>query len=76
MLTNVSEVHIASIIALMMEVVRTSDTSVNINFTTQRHIPEDSKLHTRCHGNLKSYISLNVHMKTERGSGWDYSCNT
>jgi hypothetical protein len=76
MSTNVSEVRIASVIALMMEAVRTSETSVNINFTTRRHIPEDSKLHTRRHENLKSYISLNVHMKTERGCGWDYSCNT
>jgi hypothetical protein len=31
-------------IALMMEVVLTSETSVNINFSTRRYIPEDSKL--------------------------------
>jgi hypothetical protein len=33
------------IIALMMEAVRTSETSVNFNVTTRRYIPEDSKLH-------------------------------
>jgi hypothetical protein len=31
-------------IALMMEVVRTSETSVNIYLTTRQYIPEDSKL--------------------------------
>jgi hypothetical protein len=31
-------------IALMMEAVRTSETLVNFNVTTQRYIPEDSKL--------------------------------
>jgi hypothetical protein len=41
MLTNISEVHIASIIALMIEAVHTSEMSVNINMTTQRYIPED-----------------------------------
>jgi hypothetical protein len=30
--------------ALMMEAVRTSETSVSFNVTTRRHIPEDSKL--------------------------------
>jgi hypothetical protein len=33
------------IIALMMEAVRTSETSVNFNVTTRRYIAEDSKLH-------------------------------
>jgi hypothetical protein len=35
-----------AMIALMMEVVRTSETSVNFNVTTRRYIPEDSKLLT------------------------------
>jgi hypothetical protein len=39
MLTNVSELHTASIIramiTLMMEAVRTSETLININLTTQ-----------------------------------------
>jgi hypothetical protein len=43
-LTDVAEVHTASIIALMMEAVSTSETSVNFNVTTRRYIPEDSKL--------------------------------
>jgi hypothetical protein len=38
MLTDVS------LIALMMKKVRTSETSVNINLTTRRYIPEDTKL--------------------------------
>jgi hypothetical protein len=55
MLTDVSAVRTASIIrALMMEAVRTSETSVNIYLTTQQYIPEDSKLHTRRRENLKS----------------------
>jgi hypothetical protein len=42
----------------MMKAVRTSETSVNFNVTTQRYIPEDSKLHTRRRENLKSHIFL------------------
>jgi hypothetical protein len=45
--TDVSEVHTASIIramnALMMEAVRTSNTSVHFNVTTRRYIPENYK---------------------------------
>jgi hypothetical protein len=47
-LTDVSAVLTACIIramiALMIEAVRTSETSVNFNVTTRRYIPEDSKL--------------------------------
>jgi hypothetical protein len=39
--TDVSEVRTASIIRVVMEAVRTSETSVNSNETTQRCIPED-----------------------------------
>jgi hypothetical protein len=39
----------------MMEAVRTSETSVNFNVTTRRYIPENSKLHSRRHENLKSH---------------------
>jgi hypothetical protein len=35
-------------IALMMEAVRTSETSVHSNKTTLRYIPEDSKLKIAC----------------------------
>jgi hypothetical protein len=45
MLTDVSEVRTASIIsALMMDAVRTSETSVNIYLTTRQYNPEDSEL--------------------------------
>jgi hypothetical protein len=37
----------------MMEVVCTSETSVHVSVTTQRYIPEDSKLHARRRENLK-----------------------
>jgi hypothetical protein len=36
-----------SLITLMMEAVRASETLVNIFLTTWQYIPEDSKLHTR-----------------------------
>jgi hypothetical protein len=61
--TDVSEVRTASIIRemndefinLMLEAVSTSETSVNVNVTTRRYIPEDSKLHTRRREDLKSH---------------------
>jgi hypothetical protein len=46
MLTDVSEVKSASIIALMMEAVRTSEMSVNFKVTTRRYITEDCELHS------------------------------
>jgi hypothetical protein len=36
--------HSAVIITLVMEAVRSSETSVSFNVTTRRYIPEDSKL--------------------------------
>jgi hypothetical protein len=42
--TDVSEVRTVSIIALMMEAVCTSETSVSIYLTIRQYIPEDSKL--------------------------------
>jgi hypothetical protein len=42
---------------MMMEAVRMSETSVHFNETTQRYIPEDSKLHTRRREDLKSHNS-------------------
>jgi hypothetical protein len=44
-------------LALMMEEVRTSETSVNFNVITRHYIPEDSKLHTCRRENLKCQIS-------------------
>jgi hypothetical protein len=54
-LTDVSEMCTASITALMMGAVRTSETSVNFNVTTCRYIPKDSKRHARRRENLKSH---------------------
>jgi hypothetical protein len=42
-------------IALMMEAVSTSETSVNFYQTIQRNIPEDNHLHTRRRENLRSH---------------------
>jgi hypothetical protein len=70
-LTDVSEVRTASviraIIALMMEAVRTSETSVHFNVTTRRYIQEESKLHTGRREELKSHMVkiLSVFMETE-----------
>jgi hypothetical protein len=43
-LTDVSEVHTASIIRAMMEAVHTSGTSGIFNVTTWHNIPKDSEL--------------------------------
>jgi hypothetical protein len=40
--------------ALMMEAACTPETLVNFYQTTQRYVPEDSRLHTRRRENLKS----------------------
>jgi hypothetical protein len=37
-----SQVDVDRLIALMMQAVRTSETSVNINLTTGQYIPEDN----------------------------------
>jgi hypothetical protein len=50
-----------SLIALMMEAVRTSETLVYSNETTRRYISEHSNPHTRHRENLKSHIeTLNL----------------
>jgi hypothetical protein len=52
----VPEVRAASIIALMIEAARTSETLVD-NYFTRQYIPEGkSELHTRRRENLKSHI--------------------
>jgi hypothetical protein len=43
-LTDVSEVLIASILTLMMEAARTSETLVNFYQTTRRNNPQDSHI--------------------------------
>jgi hypothetical protein len=55
---DVSEVRTASIIRVVMEAVRTSETSVNSNETTQRCIPEDSIFHLFLNNRA---ISLKLH---------------
>jgi hypothetical protein len=39
------EVELDLFVALMMEALRTSETSVNFNVITRHYIPEDSKLY-------------------------------
>jgi hypothetical protein len=57
MLPDVSAVRTASITrAMIIEAVRTSETSVNIYLTTRQYIPEISELHTRRRENLKSQV--------------------
>jgi hypothetical protein len=48
----------ASIIALMMEAERTSETLVSFYRTIWRNTPENSHLHTRRRENLKSHQHL------------------
>jgi hypothetical protein len=44
-----------SLIAMMIEAVRISETSVNSNETTRLYIPEGSNFHIRRRENLKSH---------------------
>jgi hypothetical protein len=46
-------------IALMMEAVRTSETSVSFNVTTRSYIPENSKVYIR---RREKNISYNLHV--------------
>jgi hypothetical protein len=48
-------------ISLMMEAVRTSETSVNLKVTYTALHPEDSKLYTRRRENLKSHKTKAFH---------------
>jgi hypothetical protein len=50
-----------SVIVLIMEAVRTSETSVNFNLNTRRYIPEDSKLRSevqfqKCLQRTRDYV--------------------
>jgi hypothetical protein len=59
MLTDVLEIRAASIIiALMMEVARTSETSIDIQLRTLQYIPDNFELHTRRCENFKSHTAL------------------
>jgi hypothetical protein len=60
MSTDVSEARAASIIALMMEAVRTSEMSVNIQLRTQQYIPEDSELQSCSTFPVSKHKSLEI----------------
>jgi hypothetical protein len=51
--------HQGGLIAVMVEAVSFSETSVNIYQTTLRNMTEDSHLHTRRRENLKSHHHRN-----------------
>jgi hypothetical protein len=51
---------LGSLIDLMMEAARTSETTVDIQLRSRQYIPEDSELHTRRRENLKSHILREV----------------
>jgi hypothetical protein len=55
---RLSEFHTASIIALMMKVVHTSETSAYLKDTIRHVIPEGCHIHTHHHVNLKCFIFL------------------
>jgi hypothetical protein len=50
---------------MVMEAVRTSETSVCFNDTTRRYIPEGCHFHTRRRENLKSHNSIAASRITE-----------
>jgi hypothetical protein len=54
---NICLLGCCALIALMMEVESTSETSVNFYQTTRRNNPEDNHLHTRHRENLKSHLA-------------------
>jgi hypothetical protein len=60
MLTDVSEVRSASIRA-MMDVARTSETSVDIYLTTRQYIPEDSELQASCILEHRAVSTIRIH---------------
>jgi hypothetical protein len=51
-----SNLRAASLIALMMEAVQTSETLVTSHQSTRRYNPEDSNLHSHRRANVTSYI--------------------
>jgi hypothetical protein len=58
--SDVSELLAACIIALMMETVRISETSLYFNDRTRHYIPEDFHLQARRRENLKSHLHIFV----------------
>jgi hypothetical protein len=47
-------------IALMMQAVRTAETSANLHRCTRRYNPADGHLHSQRRENLKSYLTKNI----------------
>jgi hypothetical protein len=48
--------HFRELIALLIEVVSISETSVNFYETAQRNVPENYHIHTRGSENVKSHV--------------------
>jgi hypothetical protein len=55
-----------TVIDLMMEAARTSETLVNFYQTTRHYNPEDSHLYTHRRENLKSYLTVIVEPPSTR----------
>jgi hypothetical protein len=70
MSTDVSEVRAASIIALMMEAARTSETSVDIQLRTRQYNPQNSELHTRRRETLKRHF-VQIFRSCESSCNWN-----
>jgi hypothetical protein len=76
-LTDVSVVVTASIVALVVEAVSISETSVSSYQATRRNIPEASHLYARRRENLKSH-SVTRHLKpaTHKTQKITFSCSS
>jgi hypothetical protein len=49
-----------------MEAICSSETSVDTQRTTQRHIPEDDTLHNHSRENLKSTFRCSLHLEKKK----------
>jgi hypothetical protein len=59
---------VQSLVITLIEVLRTSETSIYFNETTRRYIPESCHLHTRRRANLKSEEELECPADSEERS--------
>jgi hypothetical protein len=55
-----------TVFSLMVEAVRTSETSIDFYDFTRRNIPEHSHLHTLCYENLKYQLTQNSPEKIDK----------
>jgi hypothetical protein len=53
----------SALVALMMEAVDISETSVNFYYTTRRNIPEDSHIHILYVSGLYEFHAINISEK-------------